>query len=63
MYLDETILQSRTTLSLVRYIDELWEFVEFEVNDRDIEKFRYLSKKYDEIKTRSIKAKNKRSFD
>ena len=27
MYLDETILQSRTTQTLVEYIDELWKYL------------------------------------
>ena len=62
MYLDETILQSRTTLSLVEFIDELREFILCESIDENMDKFRELDEKYLEIKEKAIKANKKRSF-
>jgi hypothetical protein len=53
MYLDETILQSRTTLSLVEFIDELIEYKGVKINDE-------LYGKYKEIKRQTKKAKDKR---
>ena len=62
MYLDETILQSTTTLTLVKFIDELWERIEEPdayLHGKDYEK---LEKKYNIIKDRATKASKKRSF-
>ena len=53
MYLDVTIFQSRTTLSLVEFIDELVEFKGITINDE-------LYGKYKEIKRQTNKAKDKR---
>ena len=64
MYLDETILQSRTTLSLVEYIEELWKFLDncdIEMNGGEL-KYNRLSQKYHIIKDRANKASKKRSF-
>ena len=63
MYLNETILQSKTTLSLVEYIDELWKFLD----ECDVEMsmsldYTKLSQKYDEIKYKAERAKKKRNF-
>ena len=63
MYLDETILQSRTTLTLVEYIDELWKFLD--VCDMEMSmsiEYQRLSKKYHDIKGKADKASRKRSF-
>ena len=56
MYLDESILQSRTTLSLVEFIDELYSCISFE--DLPAE----LRDKYLEVKKKANKASKKRSF-
>ncbi|QDP53413.1 MAG: hypothetical protein GOVbin4296_23 [Prokaryotic dsDNA virus sp.] len=59
MYLDETILQSRTTATLVEYIDELWEFLEVmdcQMKMKDLDTFMDIQKKYHEIKKQSNKA-------
>ena len=56
MYLNETILQSRTTLSLVEFIDELCSHINWK--DIPIE----LIEKYDEIKRQTNKAVKKRNF-
>ena len=53
MYLDETILQSRTTLSLIEFIDELISYKGVTINDE-------LRSKYKEIKRQTKKAKGKR---
>ena len=61
MYLDENILQSRTTLKLVDFIEELWEFIED--NDEDEVGRRYeLKRQYSIIKDKATKARAKRSF-
>jgi len=65
MYLDETILQSRTTLTLVEYIDEMWilinhGIIEFEVIDA--EDFMRIERKYHDIKGKANRANRKRSF-
>ena len=57
MYLDESILQSRTTLSLVSYIDKLmWTILE---NGHLTES---MKRDYESIKTQANKASKKRSF-
>ena len=61
MYLDETILQSRTTLSLVEFIDELWENIEPRAYANEGE-FLKLERKYLEVKEKANKASKKRSF-
>tara|TARA_R110000824_G_C14825742_1_gene637276 strand:+ start:348 stop:539 length:192 start_codon:yes stop_codon:yes gene_type:complete len=62
MYLDESILQSRTTLSLVEFIDELMEWVgNNEIENKGL-KYRELHKKYIEVKEKANKASKKRSF-
>ena len=54
MYLDETILQSRTTLTLVDFIDELYELLEEEnVIVHSPLKWSRIEKKYHEIKGQS----------
>ena len=58
MYLDETILQSRTTLTLVEFIDELWEVIE----EEDIGINMGIIRKYHDIKGKADKASRKRSF-
>ena len=57
MHLDESILQSTTTLNLVEFIDKLWERVE-------PREYGYvaLEKVYFEIMEKAFKAKKKRSF-
>jgi len=63
MYLDETILQSTTTLTLVKFIDELWECIEEDSNPWHHNKeYDKLEKKYNIIKDRATKASKKRSF-
>ena len=63
MYLDETVLQSRTTLTLVEFIDELYELLEDEnVTAHSPIKWNRVERKYHQIKGLSEKAKNKRSF-
>lgn len=64
MYLDETILQSKTTLSLVEFIDELWEVIDegtLESEYLDSEYYMKIKNKYHDIKGQSEKAKRKRS--
>ena len=61
LYLDPSILQSRTTLTLVVFIDELWEFVN-ECRVKDINKFNDLANRYESIKIKADKAKRKRSI-
>ena len=61
MYLDENILQSRTTLKLVDFIEELWEFIED--NDEDeVGRHYELKRQYSIIKDKATKARAKRSF-
>ena len=57
MYLDETVLQSRTTLTLVEYINELMDFLE----EEDVNINMGLIRKYHDIKGQSDKARLKRS--
>tara|TARA_R100000458_G_scaffold54629_1_gene57905 strand:+ start:460 stop:666 length:207 start_codon:yes stop_codon:yes gene_type:complete len=57
MYLDETILQSRTTLTLVEFIDELMEYLE----EEDVSITMGIMRKYHDIKGQSDKARAKRS--
>jgi hypothetical protein len=60
MYLDETILQSRTTQTLVEFIDELFEWL---ADDRmEQKKYEELHYKYHQIKEKATKASKKRSF-
>lgn len=62
MYLDENILQSRTTLKLVDFIEELWEFIEEEDEVINPGKHYELKRQYFIIKDKSTKARAKRSF-
>ena len=55
MYLDETILQSRTTLTLIEFIDEL---MESRISKDDPHSA--INIKYKEIKRQAEKAKAKR---
>ena len=57
LYLDPTILQSRTTLTLVAFIDELWLHVEAKGETLD-----KIYRKYTSIKDKAEKAKHKRSI-
>ena len=61
LYLDPSILQSRTTLTLVSFIDELWVFLN-QCRVKDINKLNDLTNKYESIKAKADKAKNKRSI-
>ena len=61
MYLDETILQSRTTQTLVEYIDELWKYLN-EEEHFDFDTYSCMQDRYINIKQQAEKAKNKRSF-
>lgn len=59
MYLDETILQSRTTLTLVEYIDELYKYLDrYNMSNST---WTELERKYHDIKGQSEKALAKRS--
>ena len=65
MYLDESILQSRTTLTLVEFVDELWELIDegtLELEYMNPEDFMRIKKKYHQIKEQANKANKKRSF-
>ena len=69
MHLDETVLQSRTTLTLVEFIEELWKYMHTDwYDDEDIDELEQefemnrLLKKYEEITAKADKAKSKRSF-
>ena len=65
MYLDETILQSRTTQTLVEFIDEMWELIDegtLELEYMNPEDFMRIEKKYLEVKKKATKANKKRSF-
>jgi hypothetical protein len=55
MYLDETILQSKTTLSLVEFIEKVWKHVEEPIDPK-------LIRDYHTIINTAKKAKKKRSF-
>jgi len=59
MYLDETVLQSRTALSLVEFIDVLIEKIGPRINKGN---YQEVKKDYLQIKEQSIKARKKRSF-
>ena len=69
MHLDETVLQSRTTLTLVEFIEELWKYMHTDrYDDEDIDELEQefemnkLTKKYEEITAKADKAKSKRRF-
>ena len=73
MYLDESILQSRTTQTLVEFIDEMWEFLEIiapiieggkrrGVPSYHVDQYEDIQRKYLEVKERATKASKKRSF-
>tara|TARA_R110000787_G_scaffold56894_1_gene130485 strand:+ start:413 stop:580 length:168 start_codon:yes stop_codon:yes gene_type:complete len=55
MYLDETILQSKTSLSLVEFIEEVWPHVKSSIDPK-------LIKGYRTIIHAAERAKKKRSF-
>jgi len=59
MYLDETILQSRTALSLVDFIDVLIEKIGPRIDKGN---YQEIKKDYIQIKEQSDKARKKRSF-
>ena len=59
MHLDETILQSRTTLQLIDFIKEIWPLVEPNTEHDAIS----LLNKYEYIVNSARKAEKKRSFD
>jgi len=63
MYLDETILQSRTAIKLVRVLDEVFNWVE-PVDEEEFggEEYEKLKKDVELIKHLSAKAVRKRSF-
>tara|TARA_R100000995_G_scaffold65015_1_gene34055 strand:+ start:390 stop:584 length:195 start_codon:yes stop_codon:yes gene_type:complete len=63
MYLDETILQSRTAVKLVRVLDEVFNWVE-PVDEEEFgsEEYEKLKKDVELIKHLSAKAVRKRSF-
>ena len=71
MYLDETILQSRTTLTLIEYIEELIGFTtttySYGMNEKQLAhfdpKYRKLMDEFYEIKSKANKASKKRSFE
>ena len=68
MDLDDTILQSKTTINLVLFIKELWEFTtnpKLKTKEDQIKRMRdliKLEKGYDEIVKRTRKAAKKRSI-
>ena len=58
MYLDETILQSRTTISLVDFIKKLYK----QITPNDLAMADRLKEDYEEIVRRTDKAANKRNY-
>tara|TARA_Y100000361_G_scaffold7340_1_gene6135 strand:- start:240 stop:434 length:195 start_codon:yes stop_codon:yes gene_type:complete len=63
MYLDETILQSRTAIKLVKVLDEVFDWVE-PVDEKEFggEEYVKLKRDVELIKHLSAKAVRKRSF-
>ena len=63
MYLDETILQSRTAIKLVKLLDEVFNWVE-PVDEKEYgsEEYEKLKRDVELIKHLSAKAVRKRSF-
>ena len=63
MYLDETILQSRTAIKLVKVLDEVFDWVE-PVDEKEFggEEYEKLKRDVELIKHLSAKAVRKRSF-
>ena len=63
MYLDETILQSRTAIKLVKILDEVFDWVE-PVDEKEYgsEEYEKLKRDVELIKHLSAKAVRKRSF-
>ena len=63
MYLDETILQSRTAIKLVKVLDEVFDWVE-PVDEKEFggEEYEKLKRDVELIKHLSAKAVKKRSF-
>lgn len=57
MYLDETILQSRTTLTLVDFIDKLVDKIGPKINKSN---YKEIKKDYQEIKRQTKLAQKKR---
>ena len=57
MYLDETILQSRTTLTLVDFIDKLVDKIGPKINKGN---YSEIKRDYEEIKRQTKEAKKKR---
>ena len=62
MYLNETILQSRTTLTLVEFIDKLMSIIKLADVTEDKDVVFSIMKDYEEIKRQTNKAVKKRSF-
>jgi len=58
MYLDETILQSKTSLELVGYIKKIYKLI----TPQDLAQAKDIEKDYYEITARAEKAAEKRSF-
>ena len=63
MYLDETIVQSRTAIKLVKILDEVFDWVE-PVDEKEYgsEEYEKLKRDVELIKHLSAKAVRKRSF-
>ena len=63
MHLDETMLQSNTAITLVKFIDELMKLVESDVYpDISVKKYAKLKNSYYEITEKHIKAVKRRSI-
>lgn len=63
MYLDETILQSRTAIKLVKLLDEVFNWVEpVDETEYGSEEYGKLKRDVELIKHLSAKAVRKRSF-
>ena len=58
MELNEKILQSKTALELLKFIEELWELSNVDI-DMNIEMFVEMEEKLEYVRDKAIKAKNK----
>ena len=58
MELNEKILQSKTALELLKFIEELWELSNVDI-DMNIEMFVKMEEKLDYVRDKATKAKNK----